>query len=153
MAVKIRLQRVGRKKAPFYHIVIADERSPRDGKFIENIGTYNPTTIPATIQINSIKALDWLHKGAQPSDTVHRILSYKGILFQKHLRRGIKKGVLTEEQSAAKWIKWEDDHKNATLDAAKKAKPVRKKKQKKSEKAAEAAAAAPAAPEAAAPKE
>lgn len=148
MAVKIRLQRVGRKKAPFYHIVIADERSPRDGKFIENIGTYNPTTIPATIQINSNKALDWLHKGAQPSDTVHRILSYKGILFQKHLHRGIKKGVLTEEQSVAKWTKWEEDHKNSTLDAAKKAKPVRKKKQKKSEKAAEAAA-----PEAAAPKE
>ncbi len=149
MAVKIRLQRVGRKKAPFYHIVIADGRSPRDGKFIENIGSYNPTTIPATIQINSNKALDWLNKGAQPSDTVHRILSYKGILFQKHLQRGIKKGVLTEDAAATKWTKWEDDHKNATLDAAKKGKPVRKKKQKKAEKEKPAETAeAPAAPEA-----
>jgi len=148
MAVKIRLQRVGRKKAPFYHIVIADERSPRDGKFIENIGTYNPTTVPATISINGTKALDWLHKGAQPSDTVHRILSYKGIMYQKHLKRGVKKGVVTEDQATAKWNKWEEDHKNATMDAAKTAKPARKKKQKKDgDKAATAPAAeTPAAP-------
>ena len=102
MPVKIRLQRVGRKKAPFYHIVIADSRSPRDGKFIEKIGTYNPTTVPALIDINKDKALDWLQKGAQSSDTVHKILSYKGVLFHKHLLRGVKKGVLTQEAADGK---------------------------------------------------
>ena len=77
MAVKIRLQRQGRKKRPFYHIVIADSRSPRDGKFIEKIGTYDPTTVPATIDISKDKALDWLQKGAQPTPTLHKILSFK----------------------------------------------------------------------------
>ncbi|MEP7129333.1 MAG: 30S ribosomal protein S16, partial [Chitinophagales bacterium] len=85
MAVKIRLQRMGRKQKPFYHIIIADSRSPRDGKFIEQIGTYDPTTIPASVTINKDKALDWLQKGAQPTDTVHKILSFKGILYHKHL--------------------------------------------------------------------
>ncbi len=141
MSVKIRLQRMGRKKAPFYHITIADSRSPRDGRFIENIGSYNPTTIPATITLDAAKALDWMQKGAQPTDTVRRILSYKGVMFQKHLTRGVKKGVLTQEIADAKMAAWTEAHKNSVLDAAKKAKPARKKKSKKGE----AAAAAPAA--------
>jgi small subunit ribosomal protein S16 len=136
MPVKIRLQRMGRKKAPFYHIIIADSRSPRDGKFIENIGSYNPTTIPATIELQSAKALDWLDKGAQPSDTVRRILSYKGVMFQKHLTRGVKKGVLTQEAADVKMSTWLESHKSATLDAAVKGKPARKKKSKKAEGAA-----------------
>jgi small subunit ribosomal protein S16 len=82
MPVKIRLQRFGRKKNPFYHIVITDSRNPRDGRFIEKIGTYNPQTIPATIDINVDKAVDWMNKGAQPSDTARRILSFKGVLFR-----------------------------------------------------------------------
>ena len=140
MSVKIRLQRMGRKKAPFYHITIADSRSPRDGRFIENIGSYNPTTIPATITLDAVKALDWMHKGAQPTDTVRRILSYEGVMFQKHLARGVKKGVLTQEVADAKMAAWTESHKNSVLDAAKKGKPARKKKSKKESAAAPAAA-------------
>lgn len=103
MAVKIRLQRHGRKKAPFYHIVIADSRAPRDGRFIEKIGTYNPMTVPATIDIDREKAYEWLTKGAQPTDTARAILRFKGILFRKHLERGVKKGALTAEQAASKY--------------------------------------------------
>lgn len=139
MSVKIRLQRMGRKKAPFYHITIADSRSPRDGRFIENIGSYNPTTIPATITLDAVKALDWMHKGAQPTDTVRRILSYEGVMFQKHLARGVKKGVLTQEVADAKMAAWTESHKNSVLDAAKKGKPARKKKSKKEAAAAPAA--------------
>lgn len=99
MPVKIRLQRKGRRKKPFYHIVIADSRAPRDGRFIEQIGSYNPMTSPATIEIDSEKALDWLHKGAQPTDTARAILRFKGVLYKKHLQRGVKKGALTQEQA------------------------------------------------------
>lgn len=99
MAVKIRLQRKGRKKTPFYHIVIADARAPRDGRFIEKLGTYNPMTKPATIEIDRDKAYDWLVKGAQPSDTVRAILRFKGVLFRKHLMRGVAKGALTQEDA------------------------------------------------------
>jgi len=135
--VKIRLQRVGRKKAPQYHIVITDSRNPRDGKFIENIGQYNPTTIPATISINKDKALTWLQNGAQPTDTVHRILKYKGILYHKHLLRGVKMGKLTQEQADTKWNAWESDHQNSVMDAKSKGKTaIRKKKNKKSAAAA-----------------
>jgi small subunit ribosomal protein S16 len=134
MAVKIRLQRMGRKKNPFYHIVIADSRSPRDGRFIELIGTYDPTTIPATININKDKALDWLQKGAQPTDTLHKILSFKGILYHKHLLRGVKKGVITEEMADQKWLQWEDSHRNAIMDAKQKGIKGVKKKKKKGEK-------------------
>ena len=88
MAVKMRLQRHGSKKRPFYFIVIADARSPRDGKFIQKLGSYNPLTVPATVQIDRQKALDWLQKGAQPTDTVRRILSYKGVLYLEHVLRG-----------------------------------------------------------------
>lgn len=106
MPVKIRLQRHGKKAAAFYHIVIADGRAPRDGKFIEKIGTYNPTTNPATILIDNEKALTWLGKGAQPTDTCRAILSYKGVLYKQHLQGGVAKGALTQEQADAKFAKW-----------------------------------------------
>lgn len=102
MAVKMRLARRGRKKSPYYHVVIADARAPRDGKFIEKIGSYNPLTVPATIDLDTEKAYDWLIKGAQPSDTVNAILKFKGVLYKKHLQRGVKKGALTQEQADAK---------------------------------------------------
>jgi small subunit ribosomal protein S16 len=103
MAVKMRLQRHGRTKAPFYHIVVADARSPRDGKFIEKLGTYNPMTVPATIDIDRDLAYSWLDKGAQPTDTVRAILRFKGVMFKKHLMRGVKKGALTLEQADEKY--------------------------------------------------
>ncbi len=106
MAVKIRLQRRGRSKRPFYHIVVADARAPRDGRFIEKIGTYNPMTVPATIDLDSDKAFDWLTKGAQPTDTARAILRFKGVLYRKHLMRGVKKGALTEDQAASMLEKW-----------------------------------------------
>jgi len=101
MSVRMRLQRKGRKKQPFYHIVIADQRAPRDGKFIEKLGTYNPMTVPATIDLDSDLALEWLNKGAQPSDTVRAILKYTGVLYKKHLQRGVKKGALSQEKADA----------------------------------------------------
>jgi small subunit ribosomal protein S16 len=108
MAVKLRLARRGRSKAPFYHIVVADSRSPRDGKYIESIGSYNPLTVPATIELDREKAYDWLVKGAQPTDTVAAILRFKGVLMKKHLMRGVKKGALTPEQADAKLVEWID---------------------------------------------
>ena len=106
MATKIRLQRFGKKGKPFFHVVVADSRSPRDGKFIERLGSYNPNTNPATIEINFEKTLDWVNKGAQPTDTARAILSYKGVLYKKHLQGGVKKGALTEEQADAKFAQW-----------------------------------------------
>ncbi len=91
MPVKIRLSRHGRKKNPYYHIVVADSRAPRDGRYIERIGSYNPLTNPATIELNFDRALDWLQKGAQPTDTCRAILSYKGVLYKNHLLIGVKK--------------------------------------------------------------
>jgi small subunit ribosomal protein S16 len=102
------LSRKGRKKAPFYHIVVADSRSPRDGKFIEKIGTYNPMTKPATIEIDRNAAYDWLTKGAQPTDTVKAILRFKGVYYRKHLMRGVKKGAMTVEQADTMWQTWID---------------------------------------------
>ena len=110
MAVKMRLQRHGSKKRPFYFIVIADGRSPRDGKFIQKLGTYNPLTVPATIQVDRQKALDWLQKGAQPTDTVRRILSFKGVLYLKHLRRGVGLGLFDEAVAMEKFTKWSTEH-------------------------------------------
>ena len=109
MAVKIRLQRRGRKKRPFYHIVVADARAPRDGRFIEKLGTYNPMTSPATIDLDRDSAFDWLMKGAQPTDTARAILRFKGVLYRKHLMRGVKKGALTQEQADAKYQAWIDE--------------------------------------------
>jgi small subunit ribosomal protein S16 len=106
MSVKIRLQRHGRSKAPFYHIVVADARAPRDGRFIEKLGTYNPLTKPATIDIDRDKAFDWIMKGAQPTDTVRAMLRLKGVMFKKHLQRGVAKGAMTQEQADAKWNEW-----------------------------------------------
>ena len=100
MATKIRLQRRGRKGYPFYHIVIADSRAPRDGKFIEKVGSYNPNTNPATITINFDRALYWLQVGAQPTDTTRNILSEEGVLLKKHLLGGVAKGAFTEENAA-----------------------------------------------------
>ncbi len=106
MAVKIRLQRHGKKNFAFFHIVVADSRSPRDGRFIEQLGSYNPNTNPATIVLDSEKALAWLNVGAQPSLVCRRILSYEGVLLRKHLQGGVAKGALTQEQADAKWNAW-----------------------------------------------
>jgi small subunit ribosomal protein S16 len=110
MPVKIRLQRQGRKKRPFYHIVAADSRSPRDGNFIERLGTYNPLTIPATIDIEVDKTIRWMDNGAQPTDTCKRILSFKGVLYKRHLLRGVKKGVLPADQVEVKWNEFLASH-------------------------------------------
>ena len=106
MPVKIRLTRRGRKKQPFYHIVVADSRAPRDGKYIEKLGLYDPTTKPATIDLNFDKALDWVQKGAQPTDTSRAILSYKGVLLKKHLQEGVRKNALTQEEADKKFTEW-----------------------------------------------
>ena len=109
MSVKIRLQRHGKKGKPFYWVVAADSRSKRDGKYLEKIGTYNPNTNPATIDLNLDKAVEWLHNGAQPTDTARAILSYKGALLKHHLDGGVRKGALTQEQADAKLEKWLDE--------------------------------------------
>jgi small subunit ribosomal protein S16 len=106
MPVKLRLQRHGKKGKPFFHIVAADSRSPRDGKYIERIGSYNPNTNPATITLDNSKALTWLNNGAQPTDTLRAILSYKGVLYRLHLQKGVQKGALTQELADERWEKW-----------------------------------------------
>ena len=106
MAVKIRLARHGKKGYAFYHIVAADSRAPRDGKFIEKLGIYNPNTNPATIDLDFGKALDWLQKGAQPTDTCRAILSYKGVMYKKHLLGGVAKGAFSEAEAEARFNKW-----------------------------------------------
>ena len=106
MAVKIRLARKGRKKLAFYHIVVADSRSPRDGRYIEKIGSYNPITNPATIELDFGKALGWLQNGALPTDTCRAILSYKGVLMKKHLLDGVKKGAFDEAEATKRFEEW-----------------------------------------------
>jgi small subunit ribosomal protein S16 len=106
MATKIRLQRHGKKGHAFYHIVAADSRAPRDGRFIEKLGTYDPNTNPAVIELNFDKTLNWLSVGAEMTDTARAILSYKGVLYKNHLIKGIAKGALTEEQVEAKFAAW-----------------------------------------------
>ncbi len=118
MATRIRLQRNGRKGYAFYAIVIADSRSPRDGKFIEKIGTYNPNTNPATVDLNFDSALNWVMKGAQPSDTVRNILSREGVYFKKHLLGGVAKGAFGEAQVETKFEAWKND-KTAKLQSVK----------------------------------
>lgn len=125
MPVKIRLQRQGTKKRPFYFIVIADARAPRDGKFIQKLGTYNPLTNPATIILDREKALAWLNKGAQPTDTVRKILSYKGVLYLKHLLRGVKLGLFNDEAAMEKFQKWYAEHE---ISVAKKNEAYRKER-------------------------
>ena len=116
MAVKIRLARHGKKGYAFYHIVAADSRAPRDGKFIEKLGTYNPNTNPATIDLKFDRALDWVCKGAQPTDTCRAILSYKGVMYMKHLLGGVAKGAFTEAEAEAKFNVWASE-KQSKIDA------------------------------------
>ena len=106
MPVKIRLQRHGRSKRPFYHIVVADSRNRRDGKFIERIGDYNPLTIPATINLNVDRAFEWVMNGAQPTDTVRKMLTFKGVMYKKHLQRGVTKGAFDQEEADKRFNEW-----------------------------------------------
>ncbi len=137
MPVRMRLQRRGKKGNPFYHIVIADGRAPRDGKFIEKIGTYNPITKPAEIVLNVDKAIKWLNNGAQPSDTVRTVLSYKGVLYKNHLLKGIAKGALTQEQADVKFNEWVAA-KEAKISSSKTAEIVASKEELKKRLEAEA---------------
>ena len=137
MSVKIRLQRHGKKQKPFYWVVAADARSKRDGKYLEKIGTYNPNTNPATIELNLDSAVKWLHNGAQPTDTAKAILSYKGALLKHHLDGGIRKGALTQEQADAKlaaWLEAKAGKVNAKKDGLSKAQADVKAKALKAEK-------------------
>ena len=126
MATKIRLQRHGRKSYAFYSIVIADVRAPRDGKFIEKIGTYNPNTNPATVDLKFDRALDWVMKGAQPTDTVRNILSREGVYMKKHLLGGVTKGAFGEAEAEAKFEAWKNNKQSGL--AALKAKDEEAKK-------------------------
>lgn len=112
MPVKIRLQRHGKKGNPFFWIIAADSRSKRDGKYLEKLGIYNPTTNPATIELNVDKAVEWLQNGAQPTETARNILSYKGALLKNHLAGGVRKGALTEEQAEEKFKAWLEEKEN-----------------------------------------
>lgn len=151
MSVKIRLQRHGKKGKPFYWIVAADARSKRDGKFLEKLGTYNPNTNPASIDLNLDQTVTWLHNGAQPTDTARAILSYKGALMKHHLDGGVRKGALTQEQADAKLAQWLEEKANkvtAKKEGLSKAQEAAKAKALKAEKEANdkrAAAAAEAA--------
>ena len=143
----MRLQRHGSKKRPFYFIVVADGRAPRDGKFIQKIGTYNPLTVPATIQLDRQVALEWLNKGAQPTDTVHRILSFKGVLYLKHLLRGVKLGLFDEATAMSKFQTWYAEHEAniaSKTEAHKKAQAAKKVYVPVVKKVAEPVAEAPA---------
>jgi small subunit ribosomal protein S16 len=151
MPVKIRLQRHGKKGKPYFWIIAADSRSKRDGKFLEKLGFYNPTTNPAQIDLDVDSAVKWLQNGAQPTDTARAILSYKGALMKNHLAGGVRKGALTEEQAEAKFNEWLEqksgsiDHKKATLSEAKdkaKAEKLAAEKAVSEKRAADAAAAA-----------
>jgi small subunit ribosomal protein S16 len=154
MATKIRLQRGGRKARPVYSIVVADARAKRDGRFIEKLGTYNPNTNPATIDLNFEGALSWVMKGAQPTDTARAILSYRGVMMKKHLLEGVRKGALTEEQAEAKFEAWMNDKESkiqgkveglaSKAAADKSARLAAESEVNKARKAAQAAAAAPA---------
>lgn len=171
MAVKIRLARRGRKKLARFDVVVTDSRSPRDGKFIEKIGTYDPLTIPATIVLNEDKAFDWIMKGAEPSDTVKAMLSYRGVMLKRHLQIGVVKGAITQEVADQKLADWKktkeekikshtDTHQQTKKDAAKarkeaetKIKEARAEAIRKKAEAANAVATAAPAEEAAAPAE
>ncbi|QBZ97425.1 30S ribosomal protein S16 [Flavobacterium sangjuense] len=139
MSVKIRLQRHGKKQKPFYWIVAADARSKRDGKYLEKLGTYNPNTNPATIDLNLDQAVQWLHNGAQPTDTARAILSYKGALMKHHLDGGVRKGALTQEQADAKLATWLEEKAgkvNTKKEGLSKAQAAAKAKALKAEKEA-----------------
>jgi small subunit ribosomal protein S16 len=134
--VKIRLARRGRKKLAMFDVVVADARAPRDGRFIEKIGTYNPLTVPATINLNDDLAFQWLMKGAQPSDTVKQMLSYRGIMMRKHLQIGVIKGAITQEQADAKladWVNAKESKITAKRDKLSQSKQVQAKARKEAE--------------------
>jgi small subunit ribosomal protein S16 len=134
--VKIRLARRGRKKLAMFDVVVADARAPRDGRFIEKLGTYNPLTTPASINLNDQKAFEWLMKGAQPSDTVKQMLSYRGIMLRKHLQIGVIKGAITQEQADAKLAEWVKS-KEAKIEAKRDKLTMSKQAQAKARKEAE----------------
>ena len=145
MAVKIRLQRHGKKAHAFFHLVVADSRAPRDGAFIEKLGVYNPNTNPATIDINFDSTLSWLQNGATPTNTCRAILSYKGVLMKKHLLDGVKKGAHTAEQVEKKfatWLQEKDGKVNAKKDGLLSAKKSEAAKRSENEKATKEAKAA-----------
>lgn len=150
MPVRLRLQRHGRKQRPFYFIVAADSRARRDGKFIARIGSYDPTTIPATIELDRDQALDWLNKGAEPTNTVRAILSYKGVMYKKHLQRGVSKGAFSQEEADKKFEEWLSSKEGAIMDHATTSAQKKEEERKKREaaeakkRADKAAAAAPA---------
>ena len=166
MAVKIRLARRGKKRYSMYDVVVADSRSPRDGRFVDKIGTYNPNTNPATINLNEEKAFKWVMNGAVPTDTVKAMLSYRGILFRKHLQVGVLKGAITQEQADAKLQVWKEmkankiqgkvdnlskakqDAQKARLEAEAKVKEERAKAIAEKQKVQEAPAETPETPEA-----
>ena len=157
MATKIRLQRGGRKSYAFYSIVIADVRAPRDGKFTEKIGTFNPNTNPATVDLNFDRALYWVETGAQPTDTVRNILKSEGVYLMKHLKGGVKKGAFDEAEAQKRFDAWKagkDQQSNAVREGEAKAKKEAAAKELEAEKKAAAAQAqAEAATEEAAPAE
>ena len=136
MATKLRLQRRGRKNHPFYQIIVADSRAPRDGKYIERIGSYNPNTNPATITLDMERALYWLQTGAEPSDTVRNILSREGVLMKKHLLGGVTKGAFTQEEADRKFEEWLNN-KQQTVDSVKSAKEEKQRAQDKARLSAE----------------
>lgn len=149
MPVKIRLQRHGKKGKPFYWIVAADARAKRDGRYLEKLGTYNPNTNPATIDLNVDGAVQWLQNGAQPTDTAKAILSYKGAMLKNHLAGGVRKGALTEEQAEEKfnaWLAEKEGKVTAKADGLAKAKAEAKAKALEAEKAVNEARIAAAAP-------
>ncbi len=136
MPVKIRLTRHGKKGFAFYHIVVADGRAPRDGRYIERLGVYNPNTNPATVDLNFDKTLDWLQKGAQPSDTCRSILSDKGVMLKKHLLEGVKKGAFSAdvaEQKFQTWMKDKESKVQAEKDKSVKSKEADKKQRLEAE--------------------
>jgi small subunit ribosomal protein S16 len=134
--VKIRLARRGRKKLAMYDVVVADARSPRDGKFIEKIGTYNPLTVPASIVLEDDRAFHWLMNGAQPSDTIRAVLSYRGILYRRHLQIGVNKGAITQEQAdtkLAEWLKTKEAKLQSKIDSVTKSKADNAKARREAE--------------------
>ena len=137
MSVKIRLARHGRKQHAYYHIVVANSRAPRDGRFIERIGSYNPNTNPATIDLDFDKAISWLYKGAQPTDTTRSILSHEGVLMKKHLLDGAKKGAFSEADAELKFEAWKKE-KSAKIQASKEKLSSSKLEEKKAKLKAEA---------------
>ncbi len=160
MSVKIRLQRHGSKKRPFYFIVVASSTAPRDGKFIEKLGTYNPLTVPATVRIERERSLYWLQQGAEPTNTVRRIMSFKGVLYLKHLMRGVTLGLFDEPTAFQKFEAWNSEHEQLVArreEAHRKAKSEKRKavmadsvKRVEERMAVRAASAQPAAEEGAA---